>query len=84
MSLDEKVAKTLAVLGVTDAEGVDALFAEVLAAMENERQGLISRGASSEAERDKLCKALRDRWLARKNGRLSLIDDNWLKLRRKN
>jgi phenylalanyl-tRNA synthetase alpha chain len=47
--------------------------------MEAERQGLVSRGASSEPERDRLCKALRDRWLARKGGLVSLIDENWLK-----
>jgi phenylalanyl-tRNA synthetase alpha chain len=36
-------------------------------------------GAASESERDKLCKDLRDRWLARKNGLLSSVDENWLK-----
>jgi len=79
MALEEKVGKTLAELGVSDVEGVVSLFAEVRAAMQAERQELISRGASSEAERDRLCKALRDRWLARKNGFMSLIDENWLK-----
>ena len=79
MTLEEKVGKTLAELGVSDAQGVESLFAEVRAAMEAERQELISRGASSEAERDRLCKALRDRWLARKGGFVSLIDENWLK-----
>ncbi|MBI1939922.1 MAG: phenylalanine--tRNA ligase subunit alpha [Acidobacteria bacterium] len=47
--------------------------------MEKERQELVSKGAANEAERDKLCKALRDRWLARKNGIISSIDENWLK-----
>ena len=79
MNLEEKVAKTLAELGVADATGVESLFAEVRAAMEAERQGLVSRGAASEAERDRLCKALRDRWLARKSGLVSLVDENWLK-----
>jgi phenylalanyl-tRNA synthetase alpha chain len=79
MTLDDKVRKTLAELGVTDAQGVESLFAEVRAAMEKERQALVSKGAASEAERDKLCKALRDRWLARKNGLISFIDENWLK-----
>jgi phenylalanyl-tRNA synthetase alpha chain len=79
MSVEVKVAKTLAELGVVDAQGVESLFAEVRAAMEAERQGLVSRGASSEPERDRLCKALRDRWLARKGGLVSLIDENWLK-----
>ncbi len=79
MTLDEKVRKTLAELGVTDASGVETLFAEVRAAMDQERSSLVSRGTSSEAERGKLCKDLRDRWLARKNGLLSLIDEHWLK-----
>jgi len=79
MTLEEKVGKTLAELGATDAKGVETLFAEVRVAMEAERQDLVSRGAPSEAERDKLAKALRDRWLARKSGVLSLIDEHWLK-----
>ena len=79
MTIEEKVGKTVAELGVSDAQGVESLFAEVRAAMEAERQELGSRGASSEAERDRLCKALRDRWLARKGGLVSLIDENWLK-----
>jgi len=79
MTTDEKVRKTLGELGVTDTAGVEALFAEVRAAIEAERTSLVSRGAASESERDKLCKDLRDRWLARKNGILSSIDENWLK-----
>lgn len=79
MTLEEKVGKTLAELGVSDAPAVEALFAEVRAAMDAERQELTSRGAADDRERDKLCKELRDRWLARKNGLMSLIDDNWLK-----
>ena len=79
MTIDEKVRKTLAELGVSDAVGVETLFAEVRAAMAAERSNLVSHGAPSEPERDKLCKDLRDRWLARKNGLLSLADENWLK-----
>jgi phenylalanyl-tRNA synthetase alpha chain len=79
MTLEEKVRKTLAELGAADAQSVEALFAEVRAALEAERQDLVARGATSEAERDKLCKTLRDRWLARKSGQLSLLDENWLK-----
>jgi phenylalanyl-tRNA synthetase alpha chain len=79
MTIDDKVRKTLAELGVSDTAGVEALFAEVRAAMESERQGLITRGAANEKERDQLAKSLRDRWLARKNGIFSLIDENWLK-----
>jgi len=79
MTLEEKVRKTLAELGAADAQSVEALFAEVRAALEAEKQDLVSRGAPSETERDKLCKTLRDRWLARKNGLVSFIDENWLK-----
>lgn len=79
MTIDEKVRKTLAELGVTDAAGVEALFGEVRAAMEQERSSLVSHGASSEAERDRLSKSLRDRWLARQNGLLANIDERWLK-----
>lgn len=79
MNVEEKVNKTLAELGATDAAAIEMLFAEVRAAMEAERQALVSRGAADERERDKLSKDLRDRWLARKNGLLSLIDENWLK-----
>jgi phenylalanyl-tRNA synthetase alpha chain len=79
MTVEEKVRKTLAELGATGAKGVEMLFAEVRAAMEAERRDLVARGAASEAERDKLCKALRDRWLARKNGLVASIDENWLK-----
>jgi len=79
MAIDEKVRKTLPELGVTDAAGVEALFADVRIAITEERVALVSRGAASESERDKLCKDLRDRWLARKNGLLSFVDENWLK-----
>ena len=79
MIIEEKVRKSLAELGVAEAPRVEALFAEVRAALDAERQALVARGAVDEAERDKHCKELRDRWLARKNGLLSLLDENWLK-----
>src|SRR5580693_3410961 len=79
MTIDDKVKQTLPELAVTDAAGVEALFADVRIAMTEERVALVSRGAASESERDKLCKDLRDRWLARKNGLLSSVDENWLK-----
>jgi len=79
MTIEEKTGKTLAELAVSDAQGVESLFAEARAAMEAERQDLVARGASTEKEREQLCKALRDRWLARKNGLLTQIDEHWLK-----
>ncbi len=80
MTLDEKVRRTLVDLDVTDAAGVEALFTEVRAAMERERSALVASAAASQADREKLCKALRDRWLARKHGLLSSIDEQWLKV----
>lgn len=79
MAIEEKTGKTLGELGLTDAAGVASLFSEVRSVMEAERQHLIARGASDEIERDRLAKALRDRWLARKNGLLSQVDEHWLK-----
>jgi phenylalanyl-tRNA synthetase alpha chain len=79
MSLEEKVRKTLQELGVVDAQGAESLFEVVRAAMEKERQELVSRGVADEKERDRLCKEFRDRWLARKNGILNFIDENWLR-----
>jgi phenylalanyl-tRNA synthetase alpha chain len=79
MTLEEKVGKTLDELGVRDPAGVEALFAEVRAAMEAERSKLTSHPATEESERQRLAKALRDRWLARKNGILAQVDEHWLK-----
>lgn len=79
MTIDEKVGKTLQALGVTDAAGVAALFAEVRAAMEEDLDNLRKRGAVDDVERSKVAKETRDRWLSRKNGIVSLADENWLK-----
>src|SRR5579885_2988455 len=79
LSIDEKISRTLKDLEATTSEAVAELFAEVTAAMESERQALIERGAADERERSQKAKELRDRWLARKGGLVSLIDENWLK-----
>ncbi len=83
MTLEEKVGKTLEELGVVEEADVRALFLEVRAAMEAERQALllalVSGRATTEAERQRLAKALRDRWLARDGGLLALVDEHWLK-----
>jgi len=79
MTILDKVKRTLQQLGVPDAPGVEFLFAELQKAAEKERAELVSRGASSQAQSEKLCKALRDRCLARKGGILSQVDENWLK-----
>ena len=79
MGIDEKVRRTLAELGVNDAQGVESIFAELRRTAEHERAELISCGAADQPQRERLCKALRDRWLARKSGFLSQVDENWLK-----
>ncbi len=79
MGIDEKVRRTLAELGVNDAQGVESLFAELRRTAEHERAELTSRGAADQPQRERLCKVLRDRWLARKSGFLSQVDENWLK-----
>jgi phenylalanyl-tRNA synthetase alpha chain len=79
MNIEEKTQKTLADLGVTDAQGVELLFAKLRKSAEHEVAQLVSRGAPDETQRDRLSKALRDRWLARKDGFLARVDENWLK-----
>ena len=79
MKIDEKVGKTLEELGVRDAISVAGLFAEVRAAIEFERRALIARRPSTLSECEKLSKALRDRWLGRKNGLIAHVDEHWLK-----
>src|SRR5690348_13614640 len=79
MTIDDKVRKSLADLGATDEAAVSSLFSELRGAIEKEKHDLIARVAANEAERQQLAKALRDRWLARKNGLISLVDENWLK-----
>ena len=72
MAIEEKVAKTLTQLGVTDAAGVQSLFAEVRAVMEAESR-----------DRERWCRqppnALRNRWLARHNSIIAQIDEHWRK-----
>jgi phenylalanyl-tRNA synthetase alpha chain len=79
MSIEEKTAKTLDELGAEDGDAVCALFAEVRDATEAEKQRFASSPARDEAVRLARAKALRDRWLSRKNGLLTQIDQHWLK-----
>ena len=62
--------KTLAALGVTQAEQVAALFAQLLAQATTELQ------SANSAE---LFEKFRVQWLGRKAGVLTLVTDNWLK-----
>jgi phenylalanyl-tRNA synthetase alpha chain len=79
MTIYDKIRKTLQQLGVSDVQGVESLFAELRKAAEKERTDLVSHGASNQPQRERQCKALRDRWQARKGGFLSQVDENWLK-----
>jgi phenylalanyl-tRNA synthetase alpha chain len=79
MTLDEKVRRTLAELGANDSTGVHKLFDEVRQTLDDEMEALKRAGAADEADRLGKCKALRDRWLARKGGLLAQIDEHWLK-----
>jgi len=67
---DAKQTQTLAALGVTAAEQVNALFGELREHFDEE-----AAKAGDEAS----WKALRDGWLGRKTGVLTLVTDNWLK-----
>ena len=78
-SLEEKTKKTLEALGVRDAAGVESLFAEAQNQLEAERSSLVENPLADTAERDAVIKALRDRWLARKNSLITTINENWLK-----
>lgn len=78
MTIDEKVRRTLADLQIATAEEVGSLFNEVRSAAQREREAVLLSAESQGANAADF-KALRDRWLARKNGIVSLIDENWLK-----
>src|ERR1700741_4501504 len=62
--------KSLAALGATGAEQLTALFAEVRARFD---------AAAGAVHDEAAWKQLRDAWLGRKSGVLTLITDNWLK-----
>jgi len=78
-AIDEKTRQTLEALGVRDAPGVEALFAEVRAQLEAEHDDLVDIPVNDAAEKDAAVKKLRDRWLARKNGIITTINENWLR-----
>ena len=78
-SFEEKTKKTLEILGVRDAAGVEALFAEAQNQLQAERSSLVENPPADAAEREAAIKALRDRWLARKNGLVTFINENWLR-----
>jgi phenylalanyl-tRNA synthetase alpha chain len=67
---DSKHTKTLAALGISSAEQVHSLFAELRAGFD---------AAAVGATKESSWKTLRDAWLGRKTGVLTLVTDNWLK-----
>ena len=69
-SSENKTARTLADLGVTQPTQVSALFLEVRTRFDSDSQS--ARDESS-------WKQFRDAWLGRKSGVLTQITDNWLK-----
>jgi phenylalanyl-tRNA synthetase alpha chain len=67
---DSKLTQTVAALGITSAEQVPSLFAELRTRFD----------ADAAAVKDEESwKALRDAWLGRKSGVFTLVTDNWLK-----
>ncbi len=78
MTIDEKVGKSLEELGVHDAAGVEALFAEVRTKLDSDLRRIRSAAAADERAAGKLWKEIRDGWLSRKRGLVKLIDDRWL------
>jgi phenylalanyl-tRNA synthetase alpha chain len=79
MSIDDKASKTLKDLGARTPEAIGELFAEVCSAADQEEQVFLGRAGGEESDVVHDAEALRNRWLARKNGLVSLIDENWLK-----
>ncbi|HTQ97819.1 MAG TPA: phenylalanine--tRNA ligase subunit alpha [Candidatus Acidoferrum sp.] len=67
---DSKPTKQLAALGVSSADQVQALFAELRVEFD---------AAAGQAVDENSWKNLRDGWLGRKSGVLTLVTDNWLK-----
>jgi len=67
---DSKLSQTLAALGISSAEGLQSLFAEIRSRFDAE-----AAHATDEAS----FKAFRDAWLGRKSGVITLVTDNWLK-----
>lgn len=70
MTLDDKIRKPLSEIGVTTAEQCAALFEELTRELHDQIRVVDSPERLEE---------FRIKWLGRKNGRISLISDNWLK-----
>jgi phenylalanyl-tRNA synthetase alpha chain len=70
MTLDEKIGKSLADNGISTVEQCDSVFKELHHAAQ---AGLSAVDSAAKLEEFRIA------WLGRKNGRLSFINDNWLK-----
>jgi phenylalanyl-tRNA synthetase alpha chain len=70
MSTDSKHTQTLTALETSSADQVHALFAELRARFDAD---------TSKITDETSWKSLRDAWLGRKSGVLTLVTDNWLK-----
>jgi phenylalanyl-tRNA synthetase alpha chain len=69
-TIDNPTGKTLAQLGVTRPDQVSPFFADIRVTFD---------ASLALVHEETEWKLLRDRWLARKSGVLTLITDNWLK-----
>src|SRR5229473_6924542 len=69
-NLESKLSQTLAAQGISSAEQVQTLFAEVRAQFDAQAAAVANEAS---------WKVFRDSWLARKSGGITLITDNWLK-----
>ena len=67
---DSQFSQTLAALGITSAEQVRSLFADLRTHFDAD---------ASAAKDEESWKALRDAWLGRKSGVFTMVTDNWLK-----
>jgi phenylalanyl-tRNA synthetase alpha chain len=67
---DSKLSQTLSSLGISSAEGLQSLFAEIRTRFDAEAARATDEGSF---------KAFRDAWLGRKSGVITLVTDNWLK-----
>jgi phenylalanyl-tRNA synthetase alpha chain len=67
---DSKLSQTLAALGISSADGLQSLFAELRSRFDAE---------AARAVDDSSFRIFRDTWLGRKSGVITLVTDNWLK-----
>ena len=67
---DSKLSQPLSALGISSADGLQSLFAELRSRFDAE----VARAVD-----DSSFKTFRDTWLGRKSGVFTLVTDNWLK-----